>query len=264
MAWMTMTLPGLYNYALNTHNVDIFENLTVPASIDRSTLIDLLLIRSAPFELLYPNATYLKAAIGTWSATHQRTFQKWMDALSIQYDPLNNYDRTETMSESELENRLRKGSSRVDVTDTESNDTESTTNRTQNSATIGNTKDNATNGANTTNSVSAYDSNAWSNKDKSDSTTTNANSGTNMQSISGTDKDESTSYTDRVGTRTDIAKDTENENKLNARSHNLRAYGNIGVTTSQQMLESELKVSAWNVYEHISDLFLDEFCVLLY
>lgn len=43
-----------------------------------------------------------------------------------------------------------------------------------------------------------------------------------------------------------------------------RAWGNIGVTTSQQMLESELSISAWNLYEQITDLFVQEFCIMVY
>ena len=41
-------------------------------------------------------------------------------------------------------------------------------------------------------------------------------------------------------------------------------YGNIGVTTSQQMLRDELSVAEWNIYEHIKDLFMQEFCIMIY
>ena len=43
-----------------------------------------------------------------------------------------------------------------------------------------------------------------------------------------------------------------------------RAHGNIGVTTSQQMLEAELSVARWNLYDHIADLFLSEFVIPVY
>lgn len=43
-----------------------------------------------------------------------------------------------------------------------------------------------------------------------------------------------------------------------------RAWGNIGVTTSQQMLESEYKIAEWNLYEHIADVFLNEFIIPVY
>lgn len=43
-----------------------------------------------------------------------------------------------------------------------------------------------------------------------------------------------------------------------------RTHGNIGVTTSQQMLQSELDIAAWNLYEHIADIFLKDFVLPVY
>ena len=55
---------------------------------------------------------------------------------------------------------------------------------------------------------------------------------------------------------------TEKENSKTI--HEGRIHGNIGVTTSQQMLEAELKIAEWNIYEHITDLFLSEFIIPIY
>ena len=41
-------------------------------------------------------------------------------------------------------------------------------------------------------------------------------------------------------------------------------YGNIGVTTSQQMVRDQLSVVEWNIYEHIKDIFMQEFCIMIY
>ena len=43
-----------------------------------------------------------------------------------------------------------------------------------------------------------------------------------------------------------------------------RAYGNIGVTTSQQMLEAELSLQEWNLYQHMIDLFKTELLIPIY
>lgn len=43
-----------------------------------------------------------------------------------------------------------------------------------------------------------------------------------------------------------------------------RAYGNIGVTTSQQMLESELEIARFNLVQQIVDVFKTEYCILVY
>lgn len=46
--------------------------------------------------------------------------------------------------------------------------------------------------------------------------------------------------------------------------HTNHMYGNIGVTTTQQMLEADYKIAEWNIYEHITDVFMQEFCIMLY
>lgn len=41
-------------------------------------------------------------------------------------------------------------------------------------------------------------------------------------------------------------------------------HGNIGVTTSQQMLEAEIKVQLFSIYDTIAELFVDENCICIY
>lgn len=62
------------------------------------------------------------------------------------------------------------------------------------------------------------------------------------------------------GTDTNNANGTSN----NTNVHEGSRSGNIGVTTSQQMLESELKVAEWSVYEHVADMFVSDFCLTVY
>lgn len=50
----------------------------------------------------------------------------------------------------------------------------------------------------------------------------------------------------------------------NTSQHYGRVHGNIGVTTSQQMLESELELGYWNIYSRITDMFIKEFCIMVY
>lgn len=46
--------------------------------------------------------------------------------------------------------------------------------------------------------------------------------------------------------------------------HEAHIYGNIGVTTSQQMLEEERRVVQFNVISYIIDSFKSRFCILIY
>lgn len=43
-----------------------------------------------------------------------------------------------------------------------------------------------------------------------------------------------------------------------------RAWGNIGVTTSQQMIEAERSVASYNVVQQIIHDFQDRFCIMIY
>lgn len=54
---------------------------------------------------------------------------------------------------------------------------------------------------------------------------------------------------------------SEGTNAINRKSH---IHGNIGVTTSQQMLEAERKLQDWSIYQFIVDSFKLDFCLLVY
>ena len=44
----------------------------------------------------------------------------------------------------------------------------------------------------------------------------------------------------------------------------IRAHGNIGVTTTQQMIEQERDMAKFNIFQFILDEFKQRFCVLVY
>lgn len=47
-------------------------------------------------------------------------------------------------------------------------------------------------------------------------------------------------------------------------NHNYHGYGNIGITSAQELFLKETDVARWNMYEHIADLFASEFCIMVY
>lgn len=55
-------------------------------------------------------------------------------------------------------------------------------------------------------------------------------------------------------------KDTRSESY----KHTAYMYGNIGVTTTQQMIEAEREVVQFSVIEFIADDFKNEFCLSVY
>ena len=203
MSSATMSILGMYQMG-QYNNDDLFENMQIPSGIDRTDLINNILEQGAAFEILYPDYDYLKFSIGAWSKRWYRTMEKWLKALTVSYDPLNNYDRHEEWT-----------------------DNDKVSGKTETAA-----------GVNTTGqdelSVTAYNSDQYHNKEKTDS--------------SGTSESTGSSETN-----------TDAESK-----HSGHLWGNIGVTTSQKMLREELDVHKFNLIQQITDLFLTEFCILVY
>lgn len=215
----TLSLRAMYNYD-NT----LFDNLSFPAGIDSQLAINRILNKSEEFEVVYSDFDYLKDRIGIWSEIWQRTFEKWVKALSIDYDPLYNYDRHEEYSDARQRGYAD--------------------NQTEASSSLSNTITGSNTSSSTKQDVSAYDVATFSDKDQetAGANTSQFESGNASGDVS----------RDSTGTSNEIVK------------HDAHLYGNIGVTTSQQMLTDELKIAEWNLYEHISDIFIDEFCILVY
>lgn len=207
MASSKMTLIGMNIFMLNM-NDDLFKNLTLPEGLDKSTLTDNILLRGGEFEVAYADPNAMQSLIGIWSRREQATFKRWVDALSIEYAPLENYDRFEHWTDEVDGTGSSESSGSVDTT---SGDTSELT-------------------------KSAYDQAAYSPYEKT------INDGT-------------------VGTTTS---DTTGTTMSNDSEHDGRIHGNIGVTTSQQMLEAELNLGYWNVYQKITELFLQEFVIPVY
>ena len=47
-------------------------------------------------------------------------------------------------------------------------------------------------------------------------------------------------------------------------THTERTHGNIGVTTTQQMIEEERRVVEFDIYHYIAEDFKADFCLLVY
>ena len=207
MSSAKLTLIGCNAFFQNIGD-DLFKNLTLPTGLVKKTLTDNILLQGGEFEVLYSDPWALQNFISVWADREQATFQRWVDALAIEYAPLENYDRHE------------------DWTDTLDSDGTSRTTGTNDTSTSGTV----------TTDVSAYDSSSYQPKDKV----------TSSETIDNDTTENNTSTLDNTGV------------------HAGRIHGNIGVTTSQQMLESELDLGYWNIYSRITDMFLKEFCIMIY
>jgi len=145
MSSAKITLLGLEKY-MQLNNDSLFTNLSVPANtLDKSVLVDTILLRGGEFEVLYSEPLFMKDMVKIWSDKMQQTMAKWYAALNQTYSPIENYDRTEDWQE---------------TSNGSSSDTSS-----------------GTGSATSENKRSAYDSSVYEPESKNESSTTNSTTG---------------------------------------------------------------------------------------
>lgn len=241
LAKLTMIDMNLYLESVGT---DLFALMELPDGIDKDVLTNNILLRGGEFEVLYSDPDFMQKSINIWSRKWYRTFDKWVKALAIEYSPLENYDRMEEWTD----NRDKTDSANNDVT-INSNTSQSGSGNYSESA-----HDKTTDNEEKETKVSAYDSMSYQPKEKTDTDHTqnfdHSVNGNNSNNLSQSD------YTTNSGTHTG--------NEHEGSSHTGYIHGNIGVKTSQSMLTEELEVAEWNLYEHITDLFLSEYVIPIY
>lgn len=243
-----MTMIGLYNYDNN-----LFINLQLPETLDKQDVIDSILLRCGEMPALYPNVSMCKTMISLWSRKWYHGIERMLSALNDDYNPLHNFDRYEKYTDNDKKS--------------ETNDKKSTLEESHNNdivdetdiSTTSNNHMSNTNGNTTENQVSAFNDSTYQPSSKS----------TLSGSIS--QNDTATGSTDSKTSRSDSGShDAEtNENAAyttdNNFTHDGHLYGNIGVTTSQQMLDAELKLrSQTNIYDVIAEIFMRDFCIYVY
>ena len=344
----------LFSFAqwMQMHDKDLFSEMILPEGVDKDTLTDNILIRGGEFEVIYAQPDFMQRAIGSWSKKWYRTFAKWVEALDIEYNPLENYDRMEDFTDTtnrglSTSGRKDSGNTRTfdnedketrdyedketrdyedketrdyedketrDITDERTyNNTDERTHNNTDERTHNNTDERTLDTSNvldgtTEEKVSAFDSSTYqpSRQNETDNTTTDtgtitdAHTGTITDDHTGTITDDHTGTVTDEGTGTDTfnhtgtdtlnhtgtdtfnhtgtdtfnhtgtitdeyGEGTSGSEKENTKyKHGGRAHGNIGVTSSQELLKQQLEISAWNLYEHITDIFLEEFIIPIY
>lgn len=170
-------------------------------------------------------------------------YDSWVkeyNTLSLEYNPISNYDMTEseTASGTTGNTRLNTGTQATAKTGTTTNThtgTQGTTDSNQASGTTTGSADRGLYGFNSSESVG----------DSTDSTSTTTGT-TASGSSTRTDNLTDTQTDNTTDTRTDNLSETDSGTHSDTRT--LTRSGNIGVTTSQQMLQAEREVNLWNFF----------------
>lgn len=234
MSSATFTIIGLKNY-LEYWDRDLFSGLTLPEGIDKDLCINNILLTCGDNELLYPDGDFMIQAIEMWSKKWERTFSKWVEVLAQTYNPLENYDRMESWSDSASESSSMSSSEENSMSSSESSSASAS--------------DSSSNSTSTENDISAFNDANYSHDSAS--------------RINGVAGSSSTSNGNNVSTSSSNNRFNNNSTGESYSEHGGRIHGNIGTLTTQQMLQSELDVQRFNIYDEIAIIFAREFTLAL-
>ena len=183
----------------------LFDNMSLPEDVSLEDVVDHIIFKYGDAPLFSPDPAVMKYYITKWSARRLSQWIRFKNAIEEEYNPLENYDRTE-----ETTDYLTHGHKVV-------------------------TNDDLTHGLTTEGQISADNVSTYQPDSKA------INSGKDQR-----DLDETHSGQDK-------------------RDYDSHIHGNIGVTTSQQMLTSELElIPMLDLLDFIADDFHSEFNIMIY
>jgi hypothetical protein len=282
-----MSITGIYEYdpSIFDYFHVPFEEEIPPVHYDKDFYVQRILTDAMDLELVYPNPQFMKRAIKWWSLAHKNNWQRLAEALEKHYNPIENYNRSETWTDTDTrtenwtdtEKRTEEWTHGASIDDTGTVDVKRTdnlkqkTDGTTSTETTGDESGNQTE----TNAAIGYNSDTWKDNTK---TTTDHESDTSSTSDTTVDQTVENTGTQDSLTTNDLNRNLE-ENSLssvdgsNGRvgssggsvTHTGNVSGNIGVTTSQQMVLQEIELrQKYNLVDIVVRDFIETFCILVY
>ena len=214
--------------AAYNYDPSVLDLLELPEAIDRASLIDNLLMETAEREIIYSNIGFLKQAIGSWSKKNLPVWEELYKTTQYEYNPIWNKDGT--------------------ITETETRDLKGTNYHTDNLDRVDNLENKETRDLkdDTLNSVYGFNSSSDAPADKvhTDYTGTDTVNNTGRQDLDRT-YDEKTTDTGTV-------------------KHERTEQGNIGLTSTQSLIQEQREVVKINIMDIIIDDFQKKFCLGIY
>lgn len=260
---------------LNSQTIrkSLADNFDLPSieGYDKEVLLATIIRNYSTLPCLYEDPEYFYEECDYWWRSHKNNYAKMFSVIEAEYNPLENYDRHETIevkNDNTTINALFDSKSGTDI-----NKLEMTGNMTNTDT--GHIKDNGSdkieNGVTTTNygktsesKVSAYNESNYQPSNKiedggSDTTTTNTETVHSNDHELNTENKLNRNATDKntyeYNSRVDHGGTVVDNGSTITDAH---LHGNIGVTKSQEMLTDELRVRLLSVYTIIANQFADE------
>ena len=217
-------------------DADLFSNMVLPEGVDSELVIGTILEKYGMQTLMRPDPAFMRKHIGIWSRRKLWTWAKLYNTLNFEYNPIDNTDKYEDYTDKRTTNRMTTGKTAA---------TSDGTNSQRENETGGGTRDETVD-----HDVSAE--NASNYQPDSRDMTHGKNSDTRDNVVRGTTSLKS------------HGSNNETENYTDTFKHTLHTHGNIGVTTTQQMIEAERESVRYNLVEEIAADYQAAFCLDIY
>lgn len=274
----------------------VLDLLTLPADVNRELFIPYLLNKVGNMETQCPDPAVFKLAVRNWSKVRLPIWEKLVETTKYEYNAIHNYDRTEERTlDIERErtedrsgslgrnvgvNGTDTGTINVDRHETEDID-ETTTEDTTGKHTSHSTgiTDDTTNGT-VEEQVSAFNRSDYEPSKKTiteqtyhsevkgdvENNDTGHSSGNRIHNRENAASDDTTRNLRRTEdtVETQHTADDIDETESQTHTEKIRAYGNIGITTTQQMIQQERDIVQFSIFDFIVDDFKMDFCLLVY
>lgn len=78
---------------------DLFDDIALPDGMDKTTVVNQIMLDNGLLEVIYPEHDLLKGLIKAHFLARQLDYQRLWDAVSQTYNPLYNLDRKNTLTE---------------------------------------------------------------------------------------------------------------------------------------------------------------------
>lgn len=217
-------------------NEGILGELVVPEGVDIELVKDNLLAETAELEVIYPDANFMQAMIGRWSAKELPIWNRLYKTTLLEYNPIENYDRKEKWTEDE--NTTRNTDS--EATGTSKTETEGTSKQhRENEIEHGQNK-----------YVSAYNETDFTPTERTQDSQQDIGDTTQEEEGNVNVSAKSGNVTDETGKRL-----LDREGKIS---------GNTGFYTKQKMIEQERDIAMYNIIDVIINSFKNRFCLQVY
>lgn len=239
---------------------EILDGFSLPDGMENETLRLAIFEYAGENEVRYSNPELLTKLINAWFERNKSQFGRIWFTINADYNPIENYDRKEyfltkddnvvTDDHTGSAANERKGTVKNERTGTNTV-TESGTEKVENTGSESSKRE-----------VAGYDSDTFVN-DSQDTRTPNLTE-TRTPDLTKTETpnitETQTPDIKETYTRYLTDKRTEDMKRINAG----RAHGNIGVTTTQAMIEEERRVAQYDIYRDIALKFESEFTIPIY